>query len=285
MSRYPAIGLAEATARLTAPGAPYRDRGARHQGHPDARLQERAGDDARRVPGGAQASATRPFLVYDDERASFEAFARASLAVAGELQRLGVRKGDRVAIAMRNLPEWPVAFFGAILVGAIATPLNAWGTGPELEYGLADCGAKVALRRSRAARAAVRASAQLPGARARLRQPRDRGGRASPGAQARGADRRDQRLEQAARPAAARGRAGARRRRDDLLYLRHDRQAEGRARHASQFLHDHPRARLRLRARCAAARRAARRRRSRTRRSARRCSRCRCFTPPAASRR
>ena len=48
----------------------------------------------------------------------------------------GVKPGDRVAIIMRNLPEWPVAFWGAVLAGAIVTPLNAWWTGPELEYGL-----------------------------------------------------------------------------------------------------------------------------------------------------
>ena len=46
---------------------------------------------------------------------------------------------------MRNLPEWPVAFFAVILAGAIVTPLNAWWTGAELEYGLADSGAKVAI--------------------------------------------------------------------------------------------------------------------------------------------
>ncbi|MBO0753312.1 MAG: acyl--CoA ligase, partial [Bradyrhizobiaceae bacterium] len=45
----------------------------------------------------------------------------------------------------RNLPEWPAAFFGTLLVGGIITPLNAWWTGPELEYGLNDCGAKVAV--------------------------------------------------------------------------------------------------------------------------------------------
>ena len=45
---------------------------------------------------------------------------------------------------MRNLPEWSVAFFAATLAGAIVTPLNAWWTGAELEYGLTDCGTKVA---------------------------------------------------------------------------------------------------------------------------------------------
>ncbi len=53
-------------------------------------------------------------------------------------------KGDRVAIVMRNLPEWASVFFGAALVGAIVTPLNAWWTGPELEYGLVDSGTKIA---------------------------------------------------------------------------------------------------------------------------------------------
>ncbi|MBS0361836.1 MAG: acyl--CoA ligase, partial [Proteobacteria bacterium] len=85
------------------------------------------------------------FLVYEDERATYEAFARATLKLAHQLQADGVKKGDRVAVIMRNLPEWPVAFFAGVLVGAIVTPLNAWWTGPELEYGLADSGTKVAI--------------------------------------------------------------------------------------------------------------------------------------------
>jgi long-chain acyl-CoA synthetase len=84
------------------------------------------------------------FLVYEDDRATFDTFSRATLAVAAELTRQGVKKGDRVAIIMRNLPEWPAIFFGATIVGAIVTPLNAWWTGPELEYGLVDSGSKVA---------------------------------------------------------------------------------------------------------------------------------------------
>jgi long-chain acyl-CoA synthetase len=87
----------------------------------------------------------RDFLVYEGQRASYEDFARASLALAAELQDAGVVKGDRVALVMRNLPEWPAAFFSGILLGAIVAPLNAWWTGPELVYGLKDCGAKVAI--------------------------------------------------------------------------------------------------------------------------------------------
>ncbi|MCQ0013116.1 long-chain fatty acid--CoA ligase [Actinomadura madurae] len=44
---------------------------------------------------------------------------------------------------MRNYPEWSVAFFGAAAAGAVVVPLNAWWSAGELEYGLADSGAKV----------------------------------------------------------------------------------------------------------------------------------------------
>jgi long-chain acyl-CoA synthetase len=50
----------------------------------------------------------------------------------------GVRKGDRVAIGMRNYPEWSVAFFACQAIGAIAVALNAWWTGGELAFALAD---------------------------------------------------------------------------------------------------------------------------------------------------
>ena len=85
----------------------------------------------------------REFLVYEGDRVTFEAFYRASVAIAAELQKQGVEKGDRVAIIMRNLPEWPAIFHGAAMIGAIVTPLNAWWTGPELEYGLVDSGSNV----------------------------------------------------------------------------------------------------------------------------------------------
>ncbi|HEX7885177.1 MAG TPA: class I adenylate-forming enzyme family protein [Phenylobacterium sp.] len=93
----------------------------------------------------AKTHGDKVFLVYEDERATYEAFHRAVAAFAVELQARGVEKGDRVAVIMRNLPEWVVAFYAAASVGAIVTPLNAWWTGPELEYGLTDSGTKVAI--------------------------------------------------------------------------------------------------------------------------------------------
>jgi len=56
-----------------------------------------------------------------------------------------VGKGDRVAIAMRNYPEWSYAFFAVTAIGAIAVPLNAFWTGPELAFGITDSGSRVVI--------------------------------------------------------------------------------------------------------------------------------------------
>ena len=95
--------------------------------------------------GATAKFATREYLVYEDERVTFDAFRRAVIALANGLAAEGIQKGDRVAIIMRNLPEWFVAFYGAALAGAVVTPLNGWWTGPELEFGLADSGARFAI--------------------------------------------------------------------------------------------------------------------------------------------
>ncbi len=83
------------------------------------------------------------FTVYEDERVSYDAWHRATAKLARHLQDAGVVKGDRVALAMRNLPEWPVVFFAITTIGAIVVPLNAWWTGAELEYALKDSGARL----------------------------------------------------------------------------------------------------------------------------------------------
>ena len=86
----------------------------------------------------------KDFLVYEDERITFAEHFRAVAALAHALvDRFGVAKGDRVAIAMRNLPEWVMAFWASIAVGAVVVPLNAWWTGAELAYGLSDSGTSV----------------------------------------------------------------------------------------------------------------------------------------------
>ncbi|MEU4402891.1 class I adenylate-forming enzyme family protein [Streptosporangium sp. NPDC023963] len=84
------------------------------------------------------------FLTYEDEHITYEEHFRRAATLARRLvDEYGVVKGDRVAIAMRNYPEWVIAFSAALAAGAIAVPLNAWWTPQELEYGLSDSGAKV----------------------------------------------------------------------------------------------------------------------------------------------
>ena len=83
-------------------------------------------------------------VVYERERLTFADVWSQARSLARELHSTcGIRAGDRVAIAMRNLPEFVVAFWGAALAGAVVVPLNSWWTGGELNYALLDTGASV----------------------------------------------------------------------------------------------------------------------------------------------
>jgi long-chain acyl-CoA synthetase len=141
---YPAMSLRDVHARLTAPGSPLEMTEAVVRGERQ-RVWKNAPPTLRDIFLVGRSHGDKPFLVHEGERATFEALARAAVVFAHELQKLGVRKGDRVAISTRNLPEWPATFFGTLLTGAIAVPLNAWSTGPELQYMLVDSGAVVAV--------------------------------------------------------------------------------------------------------------------------------------------
>ncbi|MFZ3008203.1 MAG: class I adenylate-forming enzyme family protein [Phenylobacterium sp.] len=140
---WPVMSIQEAHAQLTAPGQRF-EMEAAVIGGVVTRTWKNAPPTLRDVFLNGRAFGAREFLINDDERVTYEAYARATITLAHRLAADGVRKGDRVAVIMRNLPEWPVAFWAGILLGAIVTPLNAWWTGAELEYGLADSGAKVA---------------------------------------------------------------------------------------------------------------------------------------------
>lgn len=129
--------------QLIAPGSPYEvvtdgDGGPRwfRNAQPDLWTALNAG----RVHG------EREFVVWEDERLTFaEFFAHVDRLAAQLRTRFGVRKGDRVAIAMRNQPAWLVAFVATVASGAIAVPLNSWGQREELLHGLEDSGSRVLL--------------------------------------------------------------------------------------------------------------------------------------------
>ena len=141
-SNWPARSRAECAAMLTAPGSRFEMEDCDIRGV-ELRTWKNAPPNLRAVAMVGRAHGDREFMIYDEERVTYDAWFRAVATLAHELQARGVNKGDRVALAMRNLPEWPVAFFAAVTIGAICVPLNAWWTGEELAYGLADSGTKL----------------------------------------------------------------------------------------------------------------------------------------------
>ena len=141
---FPAMSIEQAHALLTQPGSMFETgeetiRGIR------LKVWKNAPPNLHALFNLASAFAARDHLVFEDERATVGQARAAAMALARRLMDDGVKPGDRVAIIMRNLPEWPVAFWAAVLAGAIVTPLNAWWTGPELEYGLANSGASIVI--------------------------------------------------------------------------------------------------------------------------------------------
>lgn len=139
---WPAMTRDQVKAALCAPGMPFEMETVTIEGIP-TRVWKNALPNLAALAESTKAFGEREFVVFDDERVTYSAWYKAVATLGATLQEMGVRKGDRVALAMRNLPEWPVAFFAGAVIGAIVVPLNAWWTGEELAFGMADSGAAV----------------------------------------------------------------------------------------------------------------------------------------------
>ncbi|MBU3600444.1 AMP-binding protein [Polynucleobacter sp. 30F-ANTBAC] len=85
----------------------------------------------------------KEFLAWESQRYTFEEFFEEADRLAAGMQQLGIQKGDRVAIAMRNRPEWLVAAWATIKLGAILVPINSWGKRDEIIFGLKDAQPKI----------------------------------------------------------------------------------------------------------------------------------------------
>jgi long-chain acyl-CoA synthetase len=93
---------------------------------------------------GARGHGEKPFLVYENETFTFAQASDHIDALASLLvNSYGVKKGDRVAVAMRNFPEWVMSFAAIISVGAINVSMNSWWTEDEMDFALEDSGATV----------------------------------------------------------------------------------------------------------------------------------------------
>lgn len=132
------------TASLTAPGEPFETEAATVFGQ-QMTVWSKAPQTLRDVLSASLEWGGRPLLQLDDERLSFAEHACAAASLGRWLAARGVRPGDRVAVAASNSPRWSVAFWGAVACGAVVVPLNAWWTGDELAYAIADSGTSVLL--------------------------------------------------------------------------------------------------------------------------------------------
>lgn len=141
-SDWPRMSMAAVQAALTAPGAPF-EMGSATIGGIETRIWKNAPANLTQLIALSRTHGDRLATIHEDQRVSYEAQYRAIATLATELRAMGVEKGDRVALAMRNMPEWPVAFFAIVAIGAVCVPLNAWWSRQELAYGVNDSGARV----------------------------------------------------------------------------------------------------------------------------------------------
>ena len=133
----------EAVARVTAPGQTF-EVVEREVAGVDQRVFAHAPQSLRDVFATMRGRGDQTFLVYEDERWSFADVSAEIDALAATLVHThGVKPGDRVGIAMRNYPEWVVAFGAIVSIGAISVSFNAWWVADEMAYAIDDAGLSV----------------------------------------------------------------------------------------------------------------------------------------------
>ena len=139
----PSMSRDEALRALTAPGADF-EVVEENVGGIQMRVFRNAPPTLRAVLEGTREFAERDAVVYQDERYTYGEMLGVAAGLAARFrERYGLERGDRIAVAMRNYPEWPLVFWGAIAAGLVVVPLNAWWTARELRYAIEDSGARL----------------------------------------------------------------------------------------------------------------------------------------------
>ncbi len=87
--------------------------------------------------------ADRPYLVYGEERITYGEAHDLTARIAAWLFAQGVKPGDRIAVSMRNYPEWMLIYWASVSVGITVVGMNAWWTAEEMAYALSDSQPKV----------------------------------------------------------------------------------------------------------------------------------------------
>ncbi len=133
----------EAWDELTAPGAQFAMSEIEVRGIP-MRVFDSAPPTMRFAWELAALHGDKDYLVFEDERLTYAETDRLVKALAQHLvDTHGVARGDRVAVAMRNYPEWVISYWAIVSLGAACVGMNAWWTSEEMQYGLADSRPKV----------------------------------------------------------------------------------------------------------------------------------------------
>jgi long-chain acyl-CoA synthetase len=134
--------LNQAWAELTAPGAPLEIETIEVRSV-NVRSYSNAPASVREVWLSTLKFAERDYIVYEDERLTYAQAHAQVAAIANWLRRQGVGPGDRIAIAMRNYPEWILIYWACLSTGVVVVGMNAWWVTDELEYALKDSAPKV----------------------------------------------------------------------------------------------------------------------------------------------
>ena len=134
--------LKEVWGELTAPGAPFEVVSVPVQGVP-VKAYKNSPMNVRELWLSSAQFGPRDYLVYQDERITYAEAHKRTAAIAAWLLREGVEPGDRIAIAMRNYPEWLLVYWAAVSIGVAVVGMNAWWVADEVEYALNDSEPKV----------------------------------------------------------------------------------------------------------------------------------------------
>ncbi|MFV5991400.1 class I adenylate-forming enzyme family protein [Streptomyces sp. NPDC056231] len=141
-----AASAARIDAALTGPGAPFAVVRAQDGVQAGSLIYASGPRTLREFVETTWAFGDQPFLIGAERSYSYgEFFAAASALACRMAEEYGLRPGDRAVVAMRNHPEWQIAFWAAQLAGLVAVPLNAWWTEGEFAYALDDCEPRVLL--------------------------------------------------------------------------------------------------------------------------------------------
>ncbi|MES2401141.1 MAG: long-chain fatty acid--CoA ligase, partial [Pseudomonadota bacterium] len=103
----------------------------------------------------------KPALVFFERALTYAQVMQQAEGLAATLHRMGVQKGDRVALIMQNSPQWVIAHFAILRANAVVVPVNPMNRAEELKHYITDPDTKVAIVAADLAPELIKANEQL----------------------------------------------------------------------------------------------------------------------------